>query len=267
MAVPGFRRLLATSYLFAGVCAGSVLASACSGGGPIEIDKPTSDEVRTFYGLNPGSCTTYEIPARNISGRIEVTGPNEISIAGETVFDQRLILQSAERPFSRQFKTDAEGEVRLLRSSTGAGREEITSRYEDVTAPIFLGLAYDRAGEVILEPGAKFDIETTPELCGQMINNGESCQQGMLERHVWQVFEALKTVPTPDGEMEAVELLYRRTIGAETDEARYQLVPGRGIVGFTDFSGDRYNICAWKTCGTDGTCDTDVACSDMLCPF
>lgn len=254
-----FRLAVASSLL--------LLGTACSGGGRTEVETPNSQEVRDFYGLNPGSCITYDIPARNISGRVDITGPNMISIAGQTVFDQKLILQSAERPFARQFKTDEEGEVRLLRSSTGAGREEITSRYEAVAAPVFLRLRYDRAGAVELEPGAKFEVETTPERCGQMINNGESCETGMPERHVWQVFENTKTVATPDGDMEAVELLYRRTIGSETDEARYQLVPGRGIVGFTDFSGDIFNVCAWKICAADGTCDSDVECTSMQCPF
>lgn len=247
------------------IAAAALLLGACSGSTIPEETFPSSSEVRTFYGLTPGSCTVFNVPAINSVATLEVKGPNTISVAGETLYDQELTLQSSARVFQRQFSADERGEVRLVRSATGRGSEQITTRYESVASPVFLRLVYDRNEVVELTPGARFEVETTPERCGQMINNGESCESGVAERHVWQVFEEMTSIDTPDGPMDAFQLLYRRTIGTETDEARYQIVPGRGIVGFTDFDNNIYNICAWKTCDDSGACNVETPCAELQC--
>lgn len=234
---------------------------ACSGGDVPGVERPTAAEVQTFYGLHPGTCFRYRIPAKQTFGRIEVTGPNTQSIAGRTVFDQELFLDTAERPYRWQFELAGDAELRLLRWIEGSGSQQLTKRYEAVASPLFMQLEYDREDNVDVERGARFEVDTMPEVCGQ----GSCDNPQPMERHSWLVLEEPKTVPTPDGEMEAIQLQYRLTVDAETKTARYELVPGRGVASFTDFEGTIHSICAWKTCNADGSCTVDTPCNELTC--
>lgn len=253
------HRALALTLLVA-----AALPAGCGGEDPPPKEVPTPAQVRDFFALNNDSCWRYKFikSGATLFARVDVAGPNDTSIAGETVYVRKFRLESGGLPAEWFLDTEADAEVRLLRSTSGtdqASRE--TRRYDTAPAPLFGTLAYDRAGAAELEEGARFTTESTPMLC---TGEDQTCAAGNLERHEWTVL-GTESVTTPDGDKDAVKLQYRITADTGGGTANYFLVPGLGIAKFTDFDGTFYQVCDWRVCDATGACVGAESCAALTC--
>ena len=244
--------------------AGLALATACSGEDPPPVQVPSPTEVRDYFALNNDSCWRYKFirSGANLFARVDVTGPNDTSVAGKTVYVRKFALESGGLPVEWFLNTEADADVRLVRATSGRDRTtRETRRYDADPTPLFGTLEYARSGEVQLEEGARFTVETTPTLC---TGEEQTCADGTLERHEWTVLGS-EAVSTPDGEQQAQKLQYVITADTGGGTANYFLVPGRGIAKFTDFDGTFYQVCDWRVCDSSGTCVGAESCAALTC--
>lgn len=245
---------------------------ACGEDSPPETPVPAPEVVREEYGLGVESTGDPAVPgvacfrytAGNVSATATVEGPNTSSIIGRTVYRWTFRQQNGGLPEEWFFDTESAGEVRLLRAVQGATASERETRNYFATgpAPLFYKLDLDRNGVPQLAGDARFLTEVTPECIG------DGCPDSVgLERYEWTVQTTNASVNTPEGEATAIQLLYRRTIGATQESAEYTLVPGRGFARIRTFDDTIYQICNWRYCDRDGNCFGAASCeeADLRC--
>lgn len=240
---------------------GAVFASLASlasvagcGEDPAPVDPvPTAAEVRSYWGLNPGSCYRYrytpagaQIPAH---GTMTILGPNTQRIAGKTVYIQSFQLDVGGEP--GEFLLDADttpGELRLLQFGEGSGPMRVTQTYDE-SPPLWTKLEYAADGSVDFADDV-FTTQSTPR--------GGS---GAVE-HKWIVLNKADMAATPDGVKPAVKLSYSRSgIGTSF----YYLVPGFGIANFTDSNNTTYQVCAARVCDASNNCTGAPSCAELMC--
>ena len=242
------------------VCLFALGLAACGGGNKSEKPVPTPEFVRDNYALGGGSCWRYRFTSMGVPrfATASVEGPNEQSIAGHTVYVYSFRLESGGLPEEWFFDTEADGEIRLLRSTEGQQMDRQTYRYEGAEQPpLFAKYEFDLAGQNgELAPGERFEVDTIPEVCDA--SSGD-CMMGETERHTWTVLGE-EMVNTPDGEAQALSLEYR--LRGRT--ARYAFVEGKGFASFTDFDGTIYQLCGQRVCDSAGTCTGAADCGNAL---
>lgn len=238
---------------------------ACSGDDPVEREVPTPAQVRDYFALNDGSCWRYRFQqgAATLFARVEVSGPNMQSVAGETVYVRKFTFESGGLPREWYLDTEADGEIRLLRATSGLDRTSRETRRYEETAPLFGALEFDVQNQFGLEQGDRFTTEsTTPELC---TGEDQSCAPGPAERHEWTVTSTDEEVTTPDGQEVAVKMNYRVSDDEGSRTEVYSLVPGKGVARFTDEEGTVYQVCAWRVCDSAGACIGAPSCAELDC--
>lgn len=220
---------------------------------------PTSQEVRSFWGLNPGSCWTY----RYVTGsgqsyaKIDVKGPDSNIIAGKTVYIQGYTVASApSTPNELYLDAETAPDLRLARSVEGFGMMRTTKVFE-TSQPLFSTFKYGSDGTTPELSAQVFETTVTPKV----IVGGVS-SQGEAERHRWLVTMGMVSAVVHDGSTKtAIELQYTR--GAQT--ATYKLVPGYGFASFTDFEQRSHQVCNARICDAAGTCTGATSC-EFNCP-
>ena len=226
----------------------------------IEVPSPTT--VRDYFALNNDSCWRYRFTRSNATlfSRVDITGPNDTSIAGSTVYVRKFLLESGGLPIEWFLDTESDGAVRLLRSTAGRDRDSReTRRFEGMMPPLFAQLEFDFTGELKFE--GSFQTDVVPVLC---TGADQTCGDGVNERHSWNVL-GQEMVNTPDGDQMAVKLNYTITTDASSQTAQYFLVPNRGIAKFTDFDGTFYQVCDWRVCDSNSSCVGATSCNELTC--
>lgn len=243
----------------------AISAVGCSGEDPPEKQVPTPEQVRDYFALNGGNCYRYRFSegAATLFANVEIAGPNMTSVAGKTVYVRKLTYDSGGLPQEWFLDTESEGEVRLVRATSGRDRINRETRNYEAELPLFYALEFDLRGEFGLEQGDRFTTEaTTPELC---TGEEQTCAQGVAERHEWTVTSDTDTVTTPDGQETAIKLNYKvKDDTRETTEV-YSLVPGKGVARFTNADGTIFQLCAWRVCDSAGACFGAESCAELTC--
>ncbi len=237
------------------------LLVACAACGETEIPDepvPTADEARAFFGLTDGSCARYRFSIGGIPSfaTVEITGPNEISIAGRSVYSRVFRFATGGLPTEWFVEARDGGELRLLRLDDDAGGRR-SRRYPNDEAPLLLSLEYGADGAPTVAVGARFEVTTTPET-----TRGDPAP----ERHRVIVQRSVD-LPIPGGETAAgLELLYEVTVGDESaSQTLFGLVPGRGVARIQAPDGRTYQACDWRTCSADGVCEGAASCGELSC--
>lgn len=225
----------------------ALLAAACSSDPPPAKMVPTAEEVRSLYGLGPGSCYRYEQLGQRLFSTFDIAGPNTNSIAGRTAFVRKYSQDSGGRPVEEYFATDGDGEVRLIRL---VGSDGSVKRYEtNDVAPLFAKFEYDKT-DVVLQVGDRFEVTAQPK-------------DLPAEMHEWTVLSDSQPAVLPGG-MSATgyNLQYKINGGSPTT---HLVVPGFGVASFTDATGKTHQVCAARVCDAAGNCTGAESCSQLIC--
>lgn len=227
-------------------------------------ERPGPDAVRAYYGLGGGSCLRYRYSSggNTLFARVDVKGPDEQRVAGETVYVWEFRETEAGGFPDEWLLIPGEGELRLVRSTFGATQQErVTYRYEDADRPLFAQLELDD-GEIIFEPGP-FETLTTPERCPVQ---DEACTTPEAPfSHVWTVLDDQGMAVTPTGTSTAVELNYEVEREGVAESWRYSLVPNFGFARMISPDGITYQVCAARICDGAGTCTGAPSCDELTC--
>ena len=229
------------------VAALAVAGLLCACGGteaPPEDNKPTPAEVRTFWGLQPGSCWRYKIPTGTPGfsefATVEISAPNDKVVAGRTVYIQTYKRDSGLED-QLYFDTESNSEIRLARSEDGPGADRVTRVFETEPLPLFGAFRFEE--DVVVFKQDVFETTATPRALD-------------AELHKWVVFAKDQDVATADGTAKAYKLRYTR--GTQT--AEYFVVPGYGFAKFTDFDNKDHQVCAARVCDSAGACTGASSC-------
>ncbi|MBK8013985.1 MAG: hypothetical protein IPK13_21895 [Deltaproteobacteria bacterium] len=252
-----------------GLVLGSGAVGCASLDPPPETEVPTAAEVRTFFGLLPGSAWRYR-RATGGTARAYITGPDTASIAGKTAYVRRVRLQESEAIEEAWFFDGdaADGALRILRmtelaKTSAESATLLTRRFEQDPVPEIGRLSYAARDGALKEPtlkaGARFDTESVARLCT------EECGEGETETHRWSVLnagEATLPVGFEAYGTATVRMSYQRG-GARPASATYDFVPGFGLIRFSDFSGTDYLLCAAYVCPDEAGCigDAELRCA------
>jgi hypothetical protein len=238
-AMKAFSRLGLTALIAAG---------ACSSDPPEEKKIPTGEEVRSLYGLGPGSCYRYKNLTNGLFSTFDIAGPNTNSIAGRTTFVRKYSQDSGGRPVEEYFATDGDGEVRLIRLVDSAG---MVKRYEtDDVAPLFAKFAFNTKNEAIMKTGDRFLVNAQPKDMD-------------AEMHEWTVLSDSGEAVLPDGMTATGYSLQYKINGGST--TTWSIVPDFGVASFTDTTGKIHQVCAARVCDAVGNCTGAESCSQLIC--
>lgn len=250
-------RIFAFAGLFGAVFAGL----GCGGREQPPEEKPSKEEVRAAYALNGGSCWLYKYSLGGADQllSISVSEPNDRVIANEVVYVVSFYrVTGGGLPDKWYLDAESDAEIRLLRSDVGRSEaEQVVSQYKG-EAPLFARFVYDDTKQAILEQGARFESTTTPV--------DKDGNDKAPEQHRWTVLPKTM-VPTTEGDAEAYELQYEKTVGDMNPQiAAYHLVPGYGFAKFEDFDGNIYHVCDARVCDGSGACTGADDCLNLQCP-
>ncbi len=240
---------------------GLIASASCSGTDPIVPSQPTADQVRDFYALNPESCVLYSTGASQ--SRANIPAPNTTAIAGKTLYVRSIRPDAGGLADEWFFEVGTEGDLKLLRSVEGLrAADRVTRNFPAETAPVFLVLELDLQMQLRFQ-GTRFESEVAPEVCA-----GSDCTPTVapLERHIWTVSSSKAvTLPKGLGVQEGYDLNYRIERDGNTENSFYTLVPGFGLVNFTDATGATFQACDLRACDAAGNCQGATTCGDLSC--
>ncbi len=249
-AVQGFIRTTLRAGL--GLAALATALTGC-GSDPVPPPKvPTPAEMRTYWGLNPGSCWVYkDLSGMSAGLTTSVEGPDTVRIAGRTTYVLTQSKSSGGIPNVLLFDTDTTpGEMYLARISDGSKTPAVTDTYLTDPRPVWGLLEYDRAGALVFGVDGTFESASTPQ--------GGSAPVA----HKWTVANRAKPVATPEGMNTGLELRYSKD-GALT--ATYDLVPNYGMARI-QLDGVEYQLCQARVCDAAGACTGAPTCAGVVCP-
>lgn len=252
-AVQGFIRTttLKGLALAAALATGGAALTGC-GSDPVPPAKvPTPAEMRSYWGLNPGSCWVYkDLSGMSAGLTTSVEGPDTVRIAGRTVYVLTQAKSSGGRPNELVLDTETNGQMFLARSTDGSVTPSVVETYLTDPRPVWGVLEYDRAGALVFGPDGTFESAATPKDGAAAI------------AHKWTIANREKAVATPDGPGTGIELRYSKN---GTLEATYDLVPNFGMAHI-QLDGVEYQVCQARVCDAAGVCTGVPTCAGVVCP-
>lgn len=227
------------------------LGAACGDDPPPAPKVPTAAEMRTFYGLNPGSCWVYKNLTDSSLFTVSVDGPDTVRIAGKSVFVVTQATASAPGQ-PNEILLDADttpGKLFLARYTSGIGQARMTETYLTDPRPLWGELSYV-SDALVFAAGDRLESASTPQ-------NG-----AMAVAHKWTVANRKEAVVKDDGSSaEAHRLLYAKD-GVQL--AVYDLVPGYGMAHI-QLNGTEYQVCKARVCDAMGACTGIDTCASATC--
>jgi len=231
---------------------GTGLALSCGGDPPPVVKVPTAQDMRTFWGLNSGSCWVYKNLTDNSQFTVSVDGPDTVRIAGKQIYVVNQATASAPgQPNEILLDTDtAPGELYLARYTSGIGAARMTETYLTDPRPLWGKLVYE--GDALkFAPTNRLESASTPQGGAAPI------------AHQWTVASRDQAVVKDDGSAAmAHRLLYTK---GGVQQAVYDLVPGYGMAHL-QLNGTEYQVCLAHVCDGAGTCTGAPTCANVPCP-
>lgn len=231
----------------------ALLLGACGSDPPPPPKVPTAAEVRTYWGLNPGSCWVYKDLTGGSGGiTSSVDGPDTVRIAGRTTYIYSRATAAA--PSSPdEFLIDVDttpGTMFLARETDGTVTPRVVDTYLDEPRPQWGVFDYDSAGALELFPDNTLETASTPRGATAAI------------AHKWTVVSRAEMLSTPDGVKPGLLLRYFKD---NVRQATYGLVPNFGIASF-EIDGTNYQVCLARVCDAAGACTGVETCAAAFCP-
>lgn len=229
------------------------LTWAGCGSDPVAPPKvPTAAELRTYWGLNPGSCWVYkDLSGQSAGLTVSVDGPDTVRIAGRTTYIVTQAFSSGGRPNELLLDVDAEaGKMFLARATKGTTNPATTETYIADPRPLFGELEYDSKGALSFIPESVIESASTPQ--GTTV----------AVAHKWTVGARDKALLIPSGATTGMELRYFKN---GTREAVYDLVPNFGMAHL-QLDGVDYQVCQARVCDAANVCTGVDSCAGVVCP-
>jgi hypothetical protein len=233
----------------AALVAALAAALGCGSDPPPPAKIPTPAEMRTYWGLNPGSCWIYkDLSTQNTSLIVSVDGPDSVRIAGRTVY---IVTYSnpAAPGAADELLLDVDttpGKMFLARSVDRTANK--TETYLADPRPLWGELKYED-GALVFAPTGKLESASTPRDAAAAV------------AHAWTVIARDRMLSTPDGVKPGLGLNYTRD-GALT--AVYDLVPTFGMAHL-QLHGVDHQVCKARVCDAAGTCTGIDSCTNTFC--
>lgn len=242
------------------VLVGSLLTAACGddeGNGAAAV---TADEVRTFYGLWPGTCLVYgfDDQAQTAVMAIEASPPTFFQDRDEVIWD----LSSGNfQPHRRYLEARDGGEVRLLLEQSRPNGQLVTRTYAGPggVEPLFADLRRG-AGDTLDFAGSSF--RTGNAKPSETINPDSSVDDDPpVEVHEWIVGNRGVSVGTEPPLDDTIQMTYSVERENVSDFSTWNFVPNLGFVQIQDFSvefggtGEVFVLSDYQICNQDGSCE------------
>lgn len=227
------------------------LAGAC-GSDPAPVDPvPTPADMRTFWGLNPGSCWVYKDLTMQSAGiTVSVDGPDSARIAGRNVYVLTQSKSAGGRANELLLDTDTPGKMFLARSIDGSANPPLTETYLEDPRPLWGELDFAADGTTLeFAPEGPLESAATPRDGTAPI------------AHKWTVISKTKEAAIPSGPATALQLNYTK---AGMLKATYDLVPGFGMAHI-QLDGVDYQVCLARVCDAAGVCTGADSCAAATC--
>lgn len=260
--------------------------SACGGSeSETKISYPEPAALRSFYGLQPGSCYRYTYLDGDLRRYMteRVTGPETLP-NGSKVYQRERRYDAGGLSEISAFDTNTEpGKIRLMRRFAGRSSAERQIIDYDAAPPTVFGLRYNLRGKLELIDSNRFSTVVTPKICktGDQYPN---CPNGEAEQHDWILLSENQKVSVPGSkdddsvvsaaeagggssstkEVEAYRFQYRHRVGSSDETQSFSLVPNAGPALMVEGSVS-YRVCAWRVCDEDGSCKGASSCDALRC--